>query len=164
MDETACPTYHVSYRLGAIALADAIQIAKYILEVSGPMSAMKLQKLVYYCQAWSLVWDDQPLFPERIEAWANGPVVRSLYDFHRGRFTVDPGMFEHVASAPLDENQIETIRLVLDAYGPCSAQWLSDQTHSEAPWIKAREGLADDERGDKEISWESMSEFYSSLS
>lgn len=25
---------------------------------------MKLQKLCYYAQAWSLVWDDAPLFAE----------------------------------------------------------------------------------------------------
>ena len=52
------------------------------------MSAMKLQKLIYYSQAWSLVWDDEPLFPERIEAWINGPVVPELYERHKGEFKV----------------------------------------------------------------------------
>ena len=50
---------------------------------------MKLQKLVYYCQAWSLVWDDMPLFESRIEAWANGPVVLDLYYRHRGQYWID---------------------------------------------------------------------------
>jgi uncharacterized phage-associated protein len=50
-------------------------VAAYILEQRGPMSAMKLQKLVYYSQAWSLVWEDRPLFREEIQAWASGPVV-----------------------------------------------------------------------------------------
>ncbi len=45
---------------------------------------MKLQKLVYYCQAWNVVWEREPLFPEAIEAWINGPVVRALYDLHKG--------------------------------------------------------------------------------
>lgn len=141
----------------------AHQVAKYILEARGPMSAMKLQKLVYYCQAWSLVWDDRPLFDEPIEAWANGPVVRSLYDFHRGRFTVDAALFGHVTSVDLDEIQRETIDLVLESYAECSAQWLSDQTHSEVPWIKARAGLSDADRGNREITLESMAEYYSSL-
>ena len=61
-------------------------VAAYILSRKGPMSAMKLQKLVYYCQAWSLVWDDAPLFREPIEAWANGPVCPPLWERHRGRF------------------------------------------------------------------------------
>jgi len=49
---------------------------------------MKLQKLVYYSQAWALVWDEEPLFTERVEAWANGPVVPDLYREHKGLFKV----------------------------------------------------------------------------
>jgi uncharacterized phage-associated protein len=59
-------------------MASAHDVAAYILSRQGRMTAMKLQKLVYYSQAWSVVWDERPLFPEKIEAWANGPVVRDL--------------------------------------------------------------------------------------
>jgi len=69
-------------------MVSAHDIAAYILRARGEMSPMKLQKLVYYSQAWSLVWDDAPLFSERIEAWANGPVVPALYQKHRGQFTL----------------------------------------------------------------------------
>src|SRR5436305_14795852 len=71
-------------------MANVFDVAKYILTKTGTMTAMKLQKLVYYSQAWSLVWDEAPLFPERIEAWANGPVVRALYDAHKGEFEIGP--------------------------------------------------------------------------
>ena len=60
-------------------------------------------------------------------------------------------------------DQTETIEAVLQAYGDKSPQWLSDQTHSEEPWKAARAGLAEGERGDREISLASMSEYYSSL-
>ncbi len=51
-------------------MARSVQdVAAYIIERHGRMSSMKLQKLVYYSQAWHLVWDDEPLFPERIQAW-----------------------------------------------------------------------------------------------
>ena len=64
-------------------MAQVNDVARYILErQSGSVSTMKLQKLVYYAQAWSLVWDEKPLFHVRIEAWANGPIVRELYDQH----------------------------------------------------------------------------------
>ena len=56
-------------------MATAHDVAAYILQKKGEMTAMKLQKLVYYSQAWSVVWDERPLFHEKIEAWANGPVV-----------------------------------------------------------------------------------------
>lgn len=144
-------------------MANAFDVAKHILDRLGPVSAMKLQKLVYYGQAWSLVWDDAPLFDNRIEAWANGPVVRDLYDVHRGLFKVNAETFAPFASSAVTAEQAETIEAVLSAYGSKSSQWLSDQTHAEAPWRTAREGLGDGERGGREISLESMAEYYSSL-
>jgi uncharacterized phage-associated protein len=142
-------------------MASVFDVAKYILEKQGQMSAMKLQKLVYYSQAWSLVWDDTPLFSERIEAWANGPVVPELFDLHRGQFTVIAETF--TASTKLTPVQCETIDAVLEAYGNKSAQWLSDQTHIEPPWKEARLGLSENERGEREITLASMMEYYSSL-
>ena len=59
-------------------MSNVHDVAAMILNEQGAMTAMKLQKLVYYCQAWHLVWDEECLFPERIEAWANGPVVRAI--------------------------------------------------------------------------------------
>lgn len=41
-------------------MATVFDVAQYILEIKGTLAAVKLQKLVYYCQAWSLVWDEVP--------------------------------------------------------------------------------------------------------
>jgi len=60
-------------------MSSCFDVAKYILEKKKQMTAMKLQKLVYYSQAWSLVWDEKPLFDEPVEAWINGPMVPALY-------------------------------------------------------------------------------------
>jgi uncharacterized phage-associated protein len=139
----------------------AHDVAAYILAKHGPLSAMKLQKLVYYAQAWSTVWDDKPLFPERIEAWANGPVVRELYDLHRGQFEVRD--WPRGDAASLDDEQRSTVDAVLEYYGPRNAQALSDMTHSEDLWRVAREGLPDGVRGTREITLASMSEYYGSL-
>ncbi|RKU30714.1 hypothetical protein C6497_03285 [Candidatus Poribacteria bacterium] len=125
------------------------------------MSTMKLQKLVYYSQAWSLVWDEKPLFKEDIEAWANGPVVRDLFYYHRGRYEIDT--VEIGNPRLLDQKQQETIDAVLDYYGDKSAQWLIELTHMEDPWIEAREGLHPLERGDKVIPLDAMAVYYSSL-
>lgn len=47
---------------------------------------LKLQKLVYYAQAWSLALPARgvPLFDEEMQAWAHGPVAESLFQEHRG--------------------------------------------------------------------------------
>ena len=123
---------------------------------------MKLQKLVYYSQAWSLVWDDRPLFHERIEAWANGPVVPVLYNRHRQQYQVDPGTVEGDPSQ-LDEAGRDTVDAVLKALGHRSSQYLSDLTHRESPWTDVRVGLKQRERGDKEITHAAMAEYYSSF-
>lgn len=144
-------------------MTTVFDVAKYILDKCGPMSAMKLQKLAYYSQAWALVWDDEPLFVNRIEAWANGPVVRDLYEAHRGRFTVTSDEIAGYTTGILTQTQTETIDEVIRAYDKRSAQWLSNQTHSESPWQNARQGLAESERGDVEITHEAMAEYYGSL-
>src|SRR5258708_39761870 len=131
-------------------MPNVFDTAAYILRKNGPVTAMKLQKLVYYSQAWSLVWDDKPLFPEEIEAWANGPVVPVLYDWHRGAYNVaacSKGDFESLAA-----EQVATVDSVLSFYGDKSSQWLSDLTHSEEPWQNARKGLAPGQWGRREIS------------
>ena len=125
------------------------------------MTTMKLQKLVYYCQAWALVWDEKPLFPEKIEAWANGPVVRELYDKHKGSFTIRNWSSGDPSNLSL--KQKNTINSVLKYYGDKSSQWLSDLTHMEDPWKNARQGLTLADRGNSEITLASMIEYYSSL-
>lgn len=143
-------------------MATVHDVAAYILEQHGQMSAMKLQKLVYYSQAWSLVWDEAVLFSEKIEAWANGPVVRELYARHRGEFLVASWSGDTDALSP---EQKDTIDRVLTFYGDKTPQWLSDLTHMEDPWKRARSeaGLAPGERGTAEITLESMAEYYSSI-
>jgi uncharacterized phage-associated protein len=136
-------------------------VAAYILQRNGPMTAMKLQKLVYYSQAWSLVWDEQPMFPERIEAWANGPVVRELYEGHRGLFRVSD--WPQGDSGSLTPDARETIDAVLAFYGDKSAQWLSDLTHKEDPWRNARRGIDPGIPSFREITTADMAEYYGSL-
>ena len=136
-------------------------IAAYILERMGAMTTMKLQKLVYYSQAWSLVWDEKPLFEENIEAWANGPVVRDLFDYHRGMYEISSMPIGN--SRLLNQVQQETIDAVLDYYGNKSSQWLIELTHMEDPWVQARKGLLPLERGNRVIPLDTMADYYSSL-
>jgi uncharacterized phage-associated protein len=143
-------------------MADVLDVAAFVLERAGGMTAMKLQKLVYYAQAWSLVWEEGPLFGEPIEAWANGPVCPALYRAHQGRYTVGRGDIPGNPDA-LNDAARETIDVVLEFYGSKSAQWLSDLSHTEDPWREARRGLAPGQRGNAEITHAAMAEYYGSL-
>ena len=138
-------------------------LADYILKEQGAMAAMKLQKLLYYSQAWSLVWDEKLLFPQRIEAWANGPVVPEVYDQHRRLFKLSKDFFNKKKKVKFTIEQKKTIDAVLKGYGKKSSFELSELTHREAPWKDAREGLEPGERGNREITHSAMAEYYSSL-
>ena len=140
-----------------MVMPTALDVAQYILERRGPLTTMKLQKLVFYSQVWSIVWDDDRLFPEPIQAWKNGPVVPALWTATAKRFRVSdvPGG----TAGELNRGQSETVNLVLDFYGDKDAQWLSDLTHMEDPWKEAYS-----QGQNTEISLESISEYYSTIS
>ena len=144
-------------------MCSVYDVAAYILEKCGMMTHLRLQKLVYYAQAWSLVWDEKPLFPDEVEAWANGPVVRRLYDRLRKTFGVDRRILGRGNPEKLSATARETVDAVIKFYGKRSSQYLSDLTHMEDPWRNTREGLAPGERGNRVITHASMAEYYSSL-
>lgn len=140
-------------------------VAAYILARLPEQSCttMKLHKLLYYSQAWSLVWDEKPLFNEKIEAWANGPVIPELFYYHKGLFTITLNNYTQGNSSRLSQNQKNTVNSVLEFYGNKTAQWLIDLTHLEEPWKEARKGLGINERSNRVIELASIAEYYSSL-
>lgn len=143
-------------------MAAVIDVAEQIVQMRGELDAKKLQKLVYYCQAWALVWIDRALFEARIEAWRDGPVIPDLFRLHKGKF--------FVASIPggnttqITAIERDLIDSVLGFYGDRSAEWLIERTHSEDPWRDARRGLFPFQSGHREITVDSMRRYYSSVS
>lgn len=136
----------------------ARDVAAYILHRLGPMSARKLQKLTYYSQAWALAWDGRPLFDDRIEAWRDGPVTKSVWNYHRGQFMV--GSLHGIQSKDLAVNAIDVVEAVLAFYGSLDGDTLSRKTHDDAPWQEARGDLPEGAPCDEEISKRSMRDFY----
>jgi uncharacterized phage-associated protein len=139
----------------------AEDVAQYILEKVGVLPAMKLQKLCYYAQAWSLVWDEQKLFENRIEAWANGPVITGLYASHYRQY--DVAKISDGDSSKLEKFQKKTIDKIIKFYGEYTSKQLSDMTHMEDPWKIARRDVPEGERSNHEITLKSMEEYYKNL-
>lgn len=139
----------------------AVDVAEYLLRRhDGPMSAFKLQKIVYYAQAWSLALRDVQLFEEPIEAWVNGPVVREVYDRHRGRYTVAT-----VGGEPerIDDYDAPFLNDVLAAYDQFEPHELVSMTHADRPWIEARAGKPLRQAGTDRISLDTMRDYYRAL-
>lgn len=142
--------------------ATVFDVARYVLERVGTTTTMKMQKLVYYCQAWSLAWDNVPLFQEDFEAWANGPANRDLFNLHKGKYTIES--YDIPASNYIfTQDELNTMDAVIDAYGDKTPLWLSEQTHNERPWQEARHGCAPGELCTSVITKDSMLEYYGGL-
>lgn len=146
------------------------QIADFFLlklseDKGDTISPLKLQKLVYYAQAWHYTIFDNPLFEEKIEAWVNGPVVPSLYAKYSGvtkHNNINLTEFELIDT----EFPATTERLlneVYQIYGERSGTYLESLTHSEQPWIIARGLLPPFAKCKNEITLESMKGYYSTF-
>lgn len=142
-------------------MAKVHDVAAYIIHKLRPIDAMKLQKLLYYAQAWTLVWDGKPLFSARIEAWANGPVVREIFKAYQGQFKVADAKYGNRDG--LTPSEKVSVDAVLRFYGPKGGFYLSQLTHREPPWMNARRGLAPGDPGHNEITLAAMRDYYGSL-
>jgi len=147
-------------------MANVFEIAKWFLQAvdrqSGEtISHLKLQKLVYYAQAWSIALRNEPLFGSELQAWAHGPVSKELYDEYKsyGYQSIEAPSGEPDICA----EESEHLEMIWDAYGDISAKKLEDMTHQEEPWLEARGGLPNEARCDTIISHETMSRFYKEL-
>jgi len=146
-------------------MANVFDVAKYTVNKTGAIDTWKLQKLVYYCQAWSLVWDNQPIFNERIEAWANGPVCRELYTKHKGLYEVRPEskIWDSASIDILTSDEIDTMNAIIRDYGDMKGYELRALTHMEDPWLLARGDTPEMQACENEIIHESMRLYYGSL-
>lgn len=147
-------------------------ITDYINSKGNSVSPKKLQKLVYYVDAWHLVHFDRPLIEEDFEAWVHGPVVPSLYhqlkshgwnniEIINDELDDAAGRIANIArNSGLTDDQIELIETVLDQYGSLSSFQLELLSHSEAPWQEARGNLGPADRCTTVIPKGRMKEFY----
>ena len=144
-------------------MATVFDVAKYILQQIGSVSGWKLQKLCYYSQAWAIAWTENPLFEEDFEAWSNGPVCPVLFHEHQGRFMVSYSDIIQGNPDNLTTDEKDTINVVLRDYAEMSPYELRELSHSEGPYIIARNGLPVGIPCNNVISKSSMGTFYRSL-
>ncbi|MEO7994526.1 MAG: type II toxin-antitoxin system antitoxin SocA domain-containing protein [bacterium] len=112
-------------------MISAQQAADYFIAFShehgDPLSNLKLQKLLYYAQAWHLALRDEPLFPERIEAWVHGPVVPEVYRRYK-EWAWQP-ITEDPPYPQVGPETLEHFNEIMDTYGMSTAYELERLTH-----------------------------------
>ena len=119
------------------------EIAKYFLTLSDPkvgdiISNLKLQKLCYYAQGFNLALYETRLFPEKIEAWTHGPVIRELYQAYKKYGDGAIPLPEKFDISIYNKKTQELLNEVYSVYGQYSAWKLRNMTHEETPWIEAK--------------------------
>jgi len=136
----------------------AADVVAYILTRVGPIQQLRLQKLLYYCQAWRLAYDKPALFTDEIQAWAAGPVVPAVWRAHEYEYEIEaePSGDAHALSF----DQCNDVDAVLDRYGSYSGNQLSQLTHNEDPWKIAWDAGLPDGASERPITLESMSDYY----
>lgn len=114
-------------------------VATCVLECfpANETECLKLQKLVYYYQAWHLVWSNERLFPQNVEVWMNGPFVPELQQYHKGELRIAAGDIPG-SSSRLSADESDSVEKVVDYYGDYSSYYITQLVHQETPWKVAR--------------------------
>jgi uncharacterized phage-associated protein len=119
---------------------------------------LKLQKLLYFAEAWYLANEGEAFSDAEFQAWAHGPVCRPVYDRFK-KYGWDA--LDATATSPdLDKKTSDFLEKVFEIYGKFGAKHLEEITHGHAPWINTRGSLSPEERCETIISKQSMREFY----
>jgi uncharacterized phage-associated protein len=128
------------------------------------LSNLKLQKLLYYVQAWYLAYYDKPIFVGKFEAWVHGPVNRAIYERFKNTKNIYSNIsIEDIISndfTKLQEKDKQFIDEVLEAYMPFSGTELEYMVHNETPWMDARGDLLPTSRCTTEIDDKLITSFY----
>lgn len=156
-------------------------IARYIglslLSKQMTVSPLKLQKLLYYSQAWSMVFFGREycLLDEIPQAWVNGPVYPSVYFDWKDKNMCDNLTPEDFGTTESDvvacfqnfsetvgftQEEIDLLEQIVLKYGSKTQNHLIFLTHSELPWSEMREGFKPYERSAKELSLDTMYKYY----
>ena len=106
-------------------------------------SRLKLLKLLYYIQGYHLAMFDKPLFNDKIEAWIDGAVVPSVYEWMKDM--TDIGIQDEeinkfaIPDLKLHPQQIILIKKVLYIYNKYSGYGLVDKICKETPYLSSYE-------------------------
>ena len=119
---------------------------------------LKLQKLLYFAQAISLVRNNRPIFKDSIGAWKYGPVINSVYkkykNYKNRNIECD---LETIDNLNLSEKDIAVLEDTLETFKRYTGGQLTKMTHDHLPW---KEVFREGRKKNPTIKNERMREYY----
>lgn len=137
---------------------NVLDVSRYVINYSNEkgygISNLKLQKILYFIQAYFLTSErNKPCFNEKIEAWDFGPVVPEVYhEFKSYGSTLIPTVSTYIIfdkkniwnshrieydDSIIPDSDKQMINDVVDLFSEYSATSLVSLTHSQLPWKDA---------------------------
>lgn len=153
-------------------------VIKYIIDVKhvNDVTPKKLQKMLYYSQAWHLALtaennEDEEignslLFNENFAAWVHGPVIPEVYNKYKNNKSqpiTESGFYDLEYTDVLNADEIDNLNDVIDRYGELSGNQLEALSHAELPWLEARNGILPLDSSNVIINNKTMYDYYSKL-
>ena len=135
--------------------------AAYIIAKCGDVTPLQLQKMLYYTQACFIIFYNKFAFSDECEAWVHGPVYRNLWEKYKDYKYESISQAVQIPQLKSEEEAI--LNLVIEYFGKYSGKVLEEFTHKELPWLKAREGLAQNEPSTRIIDNNLILEYYTSI-
>lgn len=160
----------IPFKEGRSKMVTIFDVANYFIKKSNSdeessITPLKLQKLCYYAQAWSLVWDNKELFKEEFEAWVHGPANYDLFKKYQQstRNSIIEKVDNDFDEGIFNEEQIETLDVIWNEYGKYTGTYLEQLTHQEEPWKTTRGKLEPGMGCNRVIPKDLIKEFYLKL-
>lgn len=134
---------------------NALDVSQYVIKYSNDqdygISNLKLQKILYFIQAYFLIRKNEPCFANKIEAWDIGPVIPDVYDKYRQYPSGDIPTEDYFSTDEdniwnskrvkyqdvIADNDKQIINKVVDKFADNSAIGLTVLTQKQTPWINA---------------------------
>ena len=144
-------------------IASAIDVANWFInqfdkESGDVITHLKVQKLLYFSEAWCQLLLDRELFSENMEAWAHGPVVREIFEAFKDSDWEPLNVGGELVD--FDEDVTDVLEQVLETYGGMSAKTLEYMTCQAQPWKEVRGSVAPEARCTDIIRKESIKEYF----
>jgi uncharacterized phage-associated protein len=144
----------------------AQEVAKYFIYLASQkvvgdnqeregLTNLKLQKILYFAQAYYLAKLGKPLFQDSIEAWEYGPVVPEVY--HKFKKHKSDPIIEEKDKSKISPEDKEYLNKIWESFGGYSTSRLIDISHAHTPWKVAYKNT------NKQITLEALSDYYTPL-